>query len=122
MRRRFGRGRGFGRACIRLQRAQRIGDILKRGNHRARILRVSLHESGFGGLLPMIQSEIIESGLRDVVGQSRGLNKFAKLAGLEPRSAVRLMTGTRLAMATPTKAVAQCRLAEAAWTNDNEFF
>jgi len=25
-------------------------------------------------------------------------------------------------MATPTKAVAQCRLAEAAWTNDNEFF
>ena len=85
-------------------------------------MRVGLLESGFGGLLPMIQSEIIESGLRDVVGQSRGLNKFAKLAGLEPRSAVRLMTGTRLAMATPTKAVAECRLAEAAWTNDNEFF
>jgi hypothetical protein len=74
----------------------------------------------------MIQSEISESGLRDVVGQrvkeSWGLNKFAKLAGLEPRSAVRLMTGNRLAMATPTNAVAEGRLAEAACTNDNEFF
>jgi hypothetical protein len=54
---------------VHLQRAQRIGDILKRGNRRAPTLRVSLHESGFGGFLPMIQSEIIESGLRDVVGQ-----------------------------------------------------
>jgi hypothetical protein len=76
--------------------------------------------------LPMAQSEIIENRLRDVVGQrvkeSRGLNKFAKLAGFEPRSAGRLMTGNRLAMAAPTKAVAECRLTEAAWTNDNEFF
>jgi hypothetical protein len=43
------------------QRAQRIGDILKRGYHRAPILRGSLLESGFGGLLPMIQSENIEA-------------------------------------------------------------
>jgi hypothetical protein len=56
------------------------------------------------------------------VKESWGLNKFAKLAGLEPRSAVRLMTGNRLAMATPTNAVAEGRLAEAACTNDNEFF
>jgi hypothetical protein len=54
------------------QRGQRFGDILKRGYHRAPILRVSLLESGFGGLLPMIQSETIESGLRDVVGQQSG--------------------------------------------------
>jgi hypothetical protein len=98
---------------------------LERGDNRAAV-RVGLLESGFGGLLPMIQSETIERGLRDVVGQrekeSRGLNKFAKLAGLEPRSAVRPITGNRLAVVTPTKAVAECRLAEAACTNDNEFF
>src|ERR1700737_815006 len=38
------------------------------GDNRAAV-RVGLLESGFGGLLPMIQSEISESGLRDVVGQ-----------------------------------------------------
>jgi hypothetical protein len=74
----------------------------------------------------MKQSETIENGLLDVGGQrvkeSRGLDKFAKLSGLEPRSAARLTTGNRSAMATPTKAVAECRLAEAACTNDNEFF
>lgn len=32
-------------------------------------MRVGLLKSGFGGFLPMIQSEIIESGLREVVGQ-----------------------------------------------------
>jgi hypothetical protein len=66
------------------QRAQRIGDILKRGYHRSPILRVSLLESGFGGLLPMIQSETIESGLRDVVGQrvkeSRGAKQIRQLS------------------------------------------
>jgi hypothetical protein len=74
----------------------------------------------------MIQCETIERGLRDVSASVKkrvgGLNKFAKLAGLEPRSAVRLMTGNRLAVAKPTKAVAECKLAEATCANDNEFF
>jgi len=54
---------------IRLQGAQRIGDILKCGNHFAPILRVILLESGFGGLLLMKQSETIENSLRDIGGQ-----------------------------------------------------
>ena len=66
---------GLDRLAVRLQRAQRVRDVLERGDDRLPILGLGLRETRFRRLLFVEQREAVEHRLRDAARQ-----------GVKPRS------------------------------------